>query len=113
MRRWRGVRRGRGARRLGGARAAAASRLLGRQLAAATLRAQHLRAHERAKRETVSGARSDLSQLRRALAQLGKDDVLLVPRLDRLARSTRDLLNTLDAIAKAGAGFCSLTASAH
>jgi DNA invertase Pin-like site-specific DNA recombinase len=47
------------------------------------------------------------------LAQLGKDDVLLVPRLDRLARSTRDLLNTLDAIAKAGAGFRSLTASAH
>ena len=29
-------------------------------------------------------------------------------RLDRLARSTRDLLNTLDRIAKAGAGFRSL-----
>lgn len=32
----------------------------------------------------------------------------MVTRLDRLARSTRDLLNTLDAIAKAGAGFKSL-----
>jgi DNA invertase Pin-like site-specific DNA recombinase len=31
-----------------------------------------------------------------------------VTRLDRLARSTRDLLNVLDAIAKAGAGFRSL-----
>jgi DNA invertase Pin-like site-specific DNA recombinase len=46
--------------------------------------------------------------LRRALAALGKGDMLLVTRLDRLARSTRDLLNTLDTIAKAGAGFRSL-----
>ena len=34
--------------------------------------------------------------------------MLMVTRLDRLARSTRDLLNILDAIAKAGAGFKSL-----
>jgi DNA invertase Pin-like site-specific DNA recombinase len=34
--------------------------------------------------------------------------VLLVTRLDRLARCTKDLLNTLDSIAKAGAGFKSL-----
>jgi DNA invertase Pin-like site-specific DNA recombinase len=34
--------------------------------------------------------------------------VLVVTRLDRLARSTRDLLNILDAIANAGAGFRSL-----
>ena len=33
----------------------------------------------------------------------------MVTRLDRLARSTRDLLNILDTIAKAGAGFKSLT----
>ena len=57
--------------------------------------------------------------MRRALAQLAKGDVLMVTRLDRLARSTRDLLNTLDTIAKAGAGFRSLgdawadTTSAH
>ena len=35
-------------------------------------------------------------------------DVLMVTRLDRLARSTRDLLNILDAVGKAGAAFKSL-----
>jgi DNA invertase Pin-like site-specific DNA recombinase len=34
--------------------------------------------------------------------------VLIVTRLDRLARSTRDLLNVLDEVAKAKAGFRSL-----
>jgi len=33
---------------------------------------------------------------------------MIVTRLDRLARSARDLLNTLDAISKKGAGFKSL-----
>ena len=37
-----------------------------------------------------------------------KVTILMVTRLDRLARSTRDLLNTLDTLAKAGAGFRSL-----
>ncbi len=59
-------------------------------------------------RETASGARADRVQLRRALDQLDKGDVLMVTRLDRLARSTRDLLNTLAAIAGRGAGFRSL-----
>lgn len=59
-------------------------------------------------KETASGARSDRVQLRRAVEQLDKGDVLLVTRLDRLARSTRDLLNTLAAIADKGAGFRSL-----
>ena len=59
-------------------------------------------------REKISGAISDRTQLRRVLAALGKGDVLLVTRLDRLARSTRDLLNTLAAIAGKGAGFRSL-----
>src|SRR5262249_8742494 len=36
-------------------------------------------------------------------------DVLVVTRLDRLARSTRDLLNILDAVAKTGASFKSLS----
>lgn len=40
--------------------------------------------------------RTDGVQLDRAIAQLGKGDVLMVTRLDRLARSTRDLLNMLD-----------------
>ncbi len=59
-------------------------------------------------REKVSGAITDRAQLRRALQFLQKGDVLLVTRLDRLARSTRDLLNTLAAIAERGAGFRSL-----
>ena len=59
-------------------------------------------------REKVSGALSSRVQLNRALAALGEGDVLLVTRLDRLARSTRDLLNTLAAIAEKGAGFRSL-----
>jgi len=52
--------------------------------------------------EKLSGARSDRPMLHKALA-LSDGDVLLVTRLDRLARSTRDLLNVLDAVAKAGA----------
>jgi DNA invertase Pin-like site-specific DNA recombinase len=46
--------------------------------------------------------------LAKALAALGPGDVLIVTRLDRLARSTRDLLNTLAQISEAGAGFKSL-----
>ena len=40
--------------------------------------------------------------------QLDDGDVLMVTRLDRLARSTRDLLNTLAAITGRKAGFKSL-----
>ena len=39
---------------------------------------------EKVYRETASGARSDRAQLRLALAQLGKGDVLTVMRLDRV-----------------------------
>jgi DNA invertase Pin-like site-specific DNA recombinase len=59
--------------------------------------------------EKISGARSDRPELAKVLKRLGQGDVLVVVRLDRLARSTRDLLNILDAIAKAGAGFKSLS----
>src|SRR5271157_2993853 len=59
-------------------------------------------------REVASGAKTDRSQLRRAIATLGAGDVLMVTRLDRLARSTRDLLNTLAAITGRKAGFRSL-----
>ena len=59
-------------------------------------------------RETASGAKSDRKELAKALKALADGDTLLVTRLDRLARSTRDLLNTLDTIAKAGAAFRSL-----
>jgi DNA invertase Pin-like site-specific DNA recombinase len=59
-------------------------------------------------REVASGAQTDRAQLCRVLARLTAGDVLLVTRLDRLARSTRDLLNTLATITGTGAGFTSL-----
>src|ERR1700721_129247 len=59
-------------------------------------------------RETACGAQTNRAQLRKALDQLGAGDVLMVTRLDRLARSTRDLLNTLGTIADRKAGFRSL-----
>jgi DNA invertase Pin-like site-specific DNA recombinase len=59
-------------------------------------------------REVASGAKSDRAQLRRLLDVLDAGDVLTVTRLDRLARSTRDLLNTLAAITSKKAGFRSL-----
>jgi DNA invertase Pin-like site-specific DNA recombinase len=59
-------------------------------------------------RELASGAKTDRSQLRRVLDQLDASGVLMVTRLDRLARSTRDLLKTLAAVAGKKAGFRSL-----
>jgi DNA invertase Pin-like site-specific DNA recombinase len=59
-------------------------------------------------REVASGAKTDRAQLRKAISALGAGDVLMVTRLDRLARSTRDLLNTLAAITDRRAGFRSL-----
>jgi DNA invertase Pin-like site-specific DNA recombinase len=58
--------------------------------------------------EKISGARSNRPELAKVLKRLDTGDVLIVTRLDRLARSTRDLLNILDDIAKRGAGFKSL-----
>ena len=63
---------------------------------------------EKVFREAASGAKSDRAGLRRALGSLGEGDVLMVTRLDRLARSTRDLLNTLASMTDRGAGFRSL-----
>jgi DNA invertase Pin-like site-specific DNA recombinase len=59
-------------------------------------------------REKVSGAKTDRRELAKLLRALELGDVLIVTRLDRLARSTRDLLNVLDAVAEAEAGFRSL-----
>ena len=63
---------------------------------------------EKVWREIASGAKTDRVQLCKALAALEPGDVMLVVRLDRLARSTRDLLNTLAAIAGRGAALHSL-----
>jgi DNA invertase Pin-like site-specific DNA recombinase len=77
-----------------------------------TLDAQHaaLKAAgaDRVFAEKVSGAKTDRRQLQRAMEALGTGDVLLVTRLDRLARSTRDLLNVLAAVSEKSAGFRSL-----
>jgi DNA invertase Pin-like site-specific DNA recombinase len=59
-------------------------------------------------REGASGAKTDRAQLRRLLDQLDGGDVVMVTWLDRLARSTRDLSNTLAAITGRKAGFKSL-----
>ena len=59
-------------------------------------------------REKVSGAASDRKELARLVRKLERGDTVIVTRLDRLARSTRDLLNILDEIGKAGAGFRSI-----
>jgi DNA invertase Pin-like site-specific DNA recombinase len=58
--------------------------------------------------EKISGARSDRKQLAKLMALLAKGDLLVIARLDRLARSTRDLLNLLGTIGEKGAGFKSL-----
>jgi DNA invertase Pin-like site-specific DNA recombinase len=58
--------------------------------------------------EKISGAVTDRPALAKAIAALGNGDVLVVCKLDRLARSTRDLLNTLAAVGEAGATFKSL-----
>jgi DNA invertase Pin-like site-specific DNA recombinase len=59
-------------------------------------------------KETASGAKTDRRELARAIKALEGGDTLLVTRLDRLARSTRDLLNTLAQITERNAGFKSL-----
>jgi len=59
-------------------------------------------------REKITGTIAGRPQLHRAIDRLAAADVLMVTRLDRLARSTRDLLNTLATITGKGAGFRSL-----
>ena len=58
--------------------------------------------------EKISGAVTDRKALAKAIATLRSGDVLLVTRLDRLARSTRDLLNVLASVSDKGAGFRSI-----
>jgi DNA invertase Pin-like site-specific DNA recombinase len=59
--------------------------------------------------EKISGASAaNRTELQKLLKKLGPGDVLVVTRLDRLARSTRDLLNLIDDLSKRGATFKSL-----
>jgi DNA invertase Pin-like site-specific DNA recombinase len=70
-------------------------------------------------REKVSGAKTERAALAEVTRRLEHGDVLVVTRLDRLARSTRDLLNVIEEVYKRDAGFRSLkdawadTTSAH
>src|SRR5689334_13436132 len=48
--------------------------------------------------ETVSGVVTDRRELAKAISSLTSGDLLVVTKLDRLARSTRDLLNTIAVI---------------
>jgi DNA invertase Pin-like site-specific DNA recombinase len=63
---------------------------------------------ERLFEEKVSGARRDRPELARLLDQLRRDDVVVVTRLDRLARSTSNLLEIAEAIRAKEAGLLSL-----
>lgn len=64
---------------------------------------------ERIFEENASGGRWDRPQLHRMLDQLRQGDVLIVWKLDRCSRSLKDLLQIIDKIDKAGAGFKSST----
>ncbi len=58
--------------------------------------------------EKVSGAKRDRPELARLIEQLRDEDVVVVTRLDRLARSTKDLLDIAEKLNEAGAGLRSL-----
>jgi DNA invertase Pin-like site-specific DNA recombinase len=60
-------------------------------------------------REKASGSNRQRPELQRMLEQLRSGDTVVVWKLDRLARSTRDLLNTMEIINDIGAGFRSLS----
>jgi DNA invertase Pin-like site-specific DNA recombinase len=59
-------------------------------------------------REKVSGVRADRPQLAKLMASLTAGDVVTVTKLDRLGRSTRELLDLIERIGKVGASFRSL-----
>ena len=59
-------------------------------------------------REKISGVRADRPQLSKLMASLRKGDVVLVTKLDRLGRSTRELLDLIHRIDQAGASLKSL-----
>jgi DNA invertase Pin-like site-specific DNA recombinase len=58
--------------------------------------------------EKISGARADRPQLAKLMKNLNSGDTLLVTKLDRLGRSTRELLDLIERIGSVGAAFRSL-----
>lgn len=63
---------------------------------------------ERIFSDQISGSRRARPELDRMLDQLRSGDIVVVTKYDRLARSLRDLLEIVDLIQKAEAGFKSL-----
>jgi DNA invertase Pin-like site-specific DNA recombinase len=61
--------------------------------------------------ETASGAQKDRPQLSKVIEFLRKGDVLVVWKLDRLARSLKQLIETVEELESRGIGFVSLTES--
>jgi DNA invertase Pin-like site-specific DNA recombinase len=59
-------------------------------------------------KEKISGVRADRPQLTKLMASLTKGDTVIVTKLDRLGRSTRELLDLIHRIDQAGAAFRSL-----
>lgn len=64
---------------------------------------------ERIFEEKISGATRARPELDRMLEQIRKGDTIIIWKLDRLARSTRDLLEIAEKIKEAGASFKSLS----
>jgi DNA invertase Pin-like site-specific DNA recombinase len=61
--------------------------------------------------ETASGTRTDRPELAKVLEQARQDDVLVVWRLDRLARSLRHLIDIADDLNRRGVALKSITES--
>jgi len=59
--------------------------------------------------EKISGSKRERPELQKLLDQLRVDDVVVVWKLDRLARSTQHLLELVELIRIAGSSFCSLS----
>jgi DNA invertase Pin-like site-specific DNA recombinase len=60
-------------------------------------------------REKASGATRQRPEFQRMLDQTRSGDTIVVWKLDRLARSTRDLLNTMETLGETGAKFQSIS----
>ena len=58
--------------------------------------------------EKISGARRDRPKLQKLIEQLRKGNILVVTRLDRLARSTSELLRIAERLTEKSAGLQSL-----
>ena len=61
--------------------------------------------------ERASGAHRDRPQLAAALDYMREGDMLVIWKLDRLARSLKQLLETVEYLDSVGVGLCSLTES--